>query len=222
MLNSLHDQVAYQIVLLFGFADEWSSYQFASDSASDSNECTRKGLCEVATEVTDGNKLWSTTTTSTKHVSFTQELGMNCGLVERKDPCDTGPNEYKIKQLYEKATLDKAGTKSWNTEAEAYVVVAKEYELSCDVVEGPKAEAEKCKGGDTKSMKCRPIPIVPSDEETQVSAKCSRDNTSKCSNHYICAYASGPPKKDGWTIMTAWQPYVREAKRRGLTCGVKE
>ena len=123
---------------------------FASDCASDPNECTPKGLCKVATEVTEGIKLLSTITTLTKHVSFTQELGMNCALVARKDPCDTGPNEYKIKQLYEKATFDKAGTKSWNTEAEAYVVVAKEYELSCDVVEEPKAEAEKCKGGDTK------------------------------------------------------------------------
>ena len=30
------------------------------------------------------------------------------------------------------------------------------------------------------------------------------------------------PKKRRWTIMTAWQPYVRGAKRHGLTCGVKE
>ena len=122
----------------------------ASDCASDPNECTPKGLCEVATEVTNGNKLWSTTTTSTKHVSFAQELGMNCGVVELKDPCDTDPNECKINQLCEKATLDKDGTKSWNSEAEAYVIVAKEYGLSCDVVEELKVEADKCKGGDTK------------------------------------------------------------------------
>ena len=34
----------------------------ASDCASDPNEGTPKGLCEVATEVTDGNKLCSTST----------------------------------------------------------------------------------------------------------------------------------------------------------------
>ena len=34
----------------------------ASDCNSDPNECTPKGLCEVATEVTDGNKLWATIT----------------------------------------------------------------------------------------------------------------------------------------------------------------
>ena len=161
----------------------------ASDCNSDPNECTSKGLCEVATEVTGGNKLWSTSTTSTKHVSFAQELGMNCGVVELKDPCDTDPNECKIKQLCEKATLDKDGTKTWNIEAEAYVVVAKEYGLSCDVVKELKVEADRCKGGDTKSVKCRPIPIVPSDEEIQVSGKCSRDETSLCNDQYICKFA---------------------------------
>ena len=56
-----------------------TSISFASDCASDPNECAPKKLCEVATVVTDVNKLWSSSTTSTKHVSFAQELGMNCG-----------------------------------------------------------------------------------------------------------------------------------------------
>ena len=64
----------------------------ASDCASDPNQCTPKGLCEVATDVTDGNKLWSSEATSSKHISFAKELGMNCGVVERMDPCDTDPN----------------------------------------------------------------------------------------------------------------------------------
>ena len=166
-----------------------TSISFASDCASDPNECTPKGLCEVATEETDGNKLWSTTTTSTKHVSFAQELGMNCGVVKLKDPCDTDPSECKIKHLCEKATLDKGGIKSWNSEAEAYVVVAKEYGLKCGVVKELTVEANKCKGGETKSVKCRPIPIVPSDEEIQVSGKCSRDETSLCNDQYICKFA---------------------------------
>ena len=190
----------------------------ASDCTSDPNECTPKGLCEVATEVTDGNKLWSSSTTSTKHVSFAQELGMNCGVVELKDPCDTDPNECKIKQLCEKATLDKAGTKSWNSEAEAYVVVAKEYGLSCDVVEELKVETDKCKGGDTKSVKCRPIPIVPSYNRNQSSAGCS-DNAKSCGDEQLCYYAatkSYGPKS--WS--SSFPSHISEAKRRGLTCGV--
>ena len=82
--------ICFVAVLLGG-----TSISFASDCASDPNECTPKGLCEVATEVTNGNKLWSSSTTSTKHVSFAQELGMNCGVVELKDPCDIDPNEGK-------------------------------------------------------------------------------------------------------------------------------
>ena len=88
----------------------------ASDCANDPNECTPRSLCEVATEVKDGLKLWSTTFTWNKHVSFAQELGMNCGVVELKDPFDNDPNECKIKQLCEKATIYDGGTKVWNTE----------------------------------------------------------------------------------------------------------
>ncbi len=89
-----------------------TSISFESDCISDPNECTPKGLCEIAREITDGNKLWSNNTTSTKIVSFAQELGMNCGVVELKDPCDTDPNQCNINQPCEKATIDDAGTKS--------------------------------------------------------------------------------------------------------------
>ena len=194
---------------------------FASDCTSDPNECTPKGLCEVATEVTGGNKLWSTSTTSTKHVSFAQELGMNCGVVELKDHCDTDPNECKIKQLCEKATITEDGTKSWNSEAEAYVVVAKEYGLGCDVVEELKAEADKCKGGDTKSVKCRPIPVVPSDEETQVSRSCTPKNPKACSDITVCKQATaGTKEHKRWDTTPKFFASVSEAKSRGLTCGV--
>ena len=54
---------------------------------------------------------------------------MNYGVVKLKDPYDTDPKVCKLNQLFEKATLDSAGAKSLNSEAEAYVVVAKEYGL---------------------------------------------------------------------------------------------
>ena len=51
-------------------SNEAFNLDVASNCLLDPNECTTKGLCEVATEVTNGNKLWSTSTTSNKHVSF--------------------------------------------------------------------------------------------------------------------------------------------------------
>ena len=167
---------------------------FASGCASDPNECTPKGLCEVATEVTDGNKLWSTSNTSRKHVSFAQELGMNCGVVELKDPCDTDPNQCKINQLCEKATIEEGGTKSWNSGAEAYVEVAIEYGLEC----GVKAETSETKGD------------------------CA-ENAKICDAKGLCVFAvngSSVPKQ--WEQSKEYEQHVKEANRRGLTCGVGE
>ena len=47
------------VALLFSGA----GISFASDCASDPKECTPKGLCEVATELIEGNKLGSTSAT---------------------------------------------------------------------------------------------------------------------------------------------------------------
>ena len=70
-----------------------ASISFAADCACDPNEYTPKGICETATDVTDGNKIWSSAATSSQHLSFAQKLGMNCRVVELQDPCDTDPNE---------------------------------------------------------------------------------------------------------------------------------
>jgi len=59
---------------------------------------------------------------------------MNCRVVELKDPCDNDPNECKIKQLCEKATVITDGVKRWNDDATAYVELATAYGLSCDVM----------------------------------------------------------------------------------------
>ena len=110
-----------------------ASVSSAADCSSDPNECTPKKLCEVATQVENGNKFWSTNTNASKHISYAQELGMTCGVVAVKDLCDTDPSECKISQLCEKATTESAGQISWDSAAESYVAVAKEYGLSCDV-----------------------------------------------------------------------------------------
>ena len=186
------------VAVLLGVA----SISLASDCASDPNECTPKGLCEVATEVTDGNKLWSTSTTSTKHVSFAQKLGMNCGVVELKDTCDTDPNECKINQLCEKATIDDAGTKSWNSEAAAYVEIAKEYGLECGIYKQQKK-----------------VPMLQGDNCLSNPARCN--DTSLCTNstrtsHYEINYK----RIRVWENAEKYQVYVNEAKKRGLTCAV--
>ena len=110
------------------------STSLASECSNDPNECTPKNLCASATSQKDGNTIWSDASSASKHVSFAQELGINCGVVEIVDPCDADANECKISQLCEKATLDVDGVKSWDDGAKAYVELAKKYELSCNVI----------------------------------------------------------------------------------------
>ena len=123
--------------VLFGvFALMFSaSVGLTSECKDDPNECTPKNLCEVATQVINDNKVWSEDASAADHITFVKELGMECGVVEITDPCDLDPNECKVKQLCEKATIDDDGNKSWNADAEAYVELAKEYGLECGVKE---------------------------------------------------------------------------------------
>jgi len=107
----------------------------AAECADDPNECTLKKLCEVATTVDVGNTTWSTATGSAKHVTVAQSLGMKCGITPIVDLCDTDPSECKLSQICGKATTVSAGQMSWDNSAAAFVAMAKEYGLQCDVTE---------------------------------------------------------------------------------------
>jgi hypothetical protein len=112
-----------------------ASVSLAAECADDPNECTPKKLCEIATDTYggDGNISWSAATSKAEHVTFAQGLGMTCGVIAALDPCDSDPNDCKISQLCGKATTENTGQVSWDNSAEAYVALAKEYGLSCDV-----------------------------------------------------------------------------------------
>ena len=112
-----------------------ASASVAADCADDPNECTLKKLCEVATTVDGGNTIWSTATGSAKHVTVAQSLGMKCGITPIVDLCDTDPSECKLSQICGKATTVSAGQMSWDNSAAAFVAMAKEYGLQCDVTE---------------------------------------------------------------------------------------
>ena len=61
-------QICLVVVALVGSA----TASLAAECSNDPNDCTPKKLCEVATEISNGNKLWATSTASSKHVSFAQ------------------------------------------------------------------------------------------------------------------------------------------------------
>jgi len=158
----------------------------------DPNECTPKNLCEIATQVSNHDKVWSEDPSAAKHIAFVKELGMDCGVVEITDPCDFDPNECKVKQLCEKATTGDEGSKSWSADAEAYVELAKEYGLECGVI-----------------------------VETQSKKFCSSKTLEVCSDADLCLRATNPYNNTNvWRSSGAGIKAADEAKKRGLSCGV--
>jgi hypothetical protein len=217
------------------------SASLAAECADDPNECTLKKLCEVATTVDGGNTIWSTASGSSKHVTVAQSLDMECGITAIVDLCDTDPSECKLSQICGKATTDNTGQVSWNDSASAYVALAKEYGLSCDVVVKTAVEEDDiCSLATYKTVNSRAwttsITRLAFREEakkrglscgvgevqaTSVKKECSASNVDGCSKEALCKRATY--KRSGireWIAVN--NKYVKEAKKRGLTCGVSE
>lgn len=189
---------SYLFGSLFAFLILVFTHQvFAGTCPNDPNECTPKNLCAAATSQKGGITIWSDASSAAKHVDFAKELGINCGVVEIVDPCDADAKECKISQLCEKATLEVDGVKSWNDEAKAYVSLAKDYGLNCNILlNGEKTE----------------------DLLAKEDGLCDYSDFSECTTSELC-------EKSAWgTDIKNWyadsNKYVIEAKRRGLHCNI--
>ena len=214
---------------------------FASDCISDPNECTLKKLCEVATTLDGGNTVWSTELGLVKHVTTAQTLGMECGVNSVVDLCATDPSECKVSEICEKATTKSAGQISWDDSAAAYVALAKEYGLICGVsavkacssssptgctaVELCKMATYKYGSGNewlldsfiiVKEAKKRGLTCGVS-EVSAVKACSSSSSPTGCTAVELCKMATYNKR---WFSNSNF--YVKEAKKRGLTCGVIE
>ena len=172
---------------------------FASDCTEDPNECTLKKLCEVATALDGDTIIWSTLSSSAKHVTVAKTLGMECGVTPIVDLCETDPNECKVSEICTKATTVSAGQISWDNSASGHVALAKEYGLQCDVVEE----------------------VVVQQIADDNQQGCSKLAPEACTDIKLCEIATWRASGlVGWNNMTLTREAVKEAKKRGLACGV--
>jgi len=168
----------------------------AADCTSDPNECTLKKLCEASTTLDGSGTIWATASETAKHVALAQSLGMKCGVTPIVDLCETDPSECKVSEICGKATTGNGGQISWDDSAAGHVALAKEYGLSCDVV------------------------VEAAVEERQSTSVCNLSNQTACNDpKVLCSFASFAGK---WETRTLFIEYVKEAKKRGLSCGVKQ
>lgn len=178
---------------------------FANETcAANVNECTPLQLCEASTSIVNDQKVWSLDPVFADHVATSQQLGINCGVVEVVQPnCETDANLCTVTALCEQATqLSASGTsRSWSAENAAHARLARQFGLTCGVGEIAAAQ--------------------PSVAEA-VQATCETD-ASRCDNADLCELgtrvsASGTTRS--WSAENA--AHARLARQLGLTCGVGE
>ena len=240
-------QTCLTVMALLGSA----TFSSAADCISDPNECTLKKLCEASTTLDGSSTIWATTSETAKHVALAQSLGMECGITPIVDLCETDPSECKVSEICGKATTESAGQIGWNDSAAGHVALAKEYGLSCDVVVEAVADKENCS---INPVKCGDVDLcfsasrlLPSrvrgspgfkvwrDESdaakeakkrgltcgvAQYVKTCSPENIGRCKDAELCKNAT-VPRGNSRTWKTFKSTYLTEAKKRGLSCGVK-
>ena len=230
-----------------------ASASVAATCKSDPNECTPKKLCKEATNLKGGNAVWSKARNDAKHVRFAQGLGMSCGVVAIVEPCDLDANECKISQLCEKATKSNGGQTVWNSAAQNYVDVAKEYELTCGIKAKTTSLMKTCSAATPEACTTSDICRMATSQVSNVRAwygdflaqgyvkeakkrglncgvgttntswkTCTSRTPDACPTWRLCSIATkrinGKPKT--WRTLFNFKPYVKEAKKRGLNCGV--
>lgn len=103
----------------------------SAECEADPNSCTPNQLCEMTTKNVKDILVWSDSADLSSHLSLVQELGLNCGDV--KDICDLDPEQCKLNQICDRATITDDGELNWNFDKLGHVVLAKEYGLDCNV-----------------------------------------------------------------------------------------
>ncbi|MDA9948797.1 hypothetical protein N9C16_05285 [Paracoccaceae bacterium] len=176
-----------------------------SECERDAAKCTIVDLCETATTLSGQKKIWNPE--RPKHSELATSFGMSCDVeISEQDfvaesskakpltaaqKCDNNISICTQNEICSSATMIKNSRVAWSTVFTEYVSEAKRRGLSCDVVEAT-VQPEKI---------------------------CAND-VNHCTTEQLCNRASWKrPSGPVWNTSIA-SPYVKEAKRRGLTCGV--
>ena len=159
-------------------------------------------LCTFATSYTYGNvKQWSKRQKDQEYVQAAKKRRLTCGVNQPKvtknsipsppkEGCYYDPKSCNSTELCNLSTIVKAGAKSWDGKFQLHIKEAKKRGLTC----GVKAAVQKT---------------------------CSASTPEACSSTALCNLATFKTNIGSKVWSGAYdQGYVKEAKNRGLTCGV--
>jgi hypothetical protein len=218
---------------------------FANETcAANVNECTPVQLCEASTSIVNGQKVWSADPAYADHVSTSQQLGINCGVVEVVQPtCETDANLCTVTALCEQATQISASgsTKTWSADNAAHARLARQFGLTCGVGETVAAEPSVAVDDEAlctrttfvvgSAIRWRGIPLRREAEERgltcnvgmRVGDQAILGSPSASNDAQVCTRATHDYQgRVVWLGTARSAPWRSEAEERGLTCGIVE
>jgi hypothetical protein len=174
--------------------------------STDVDKCNKAQLCGRASYFTGSQHLWDKSKSSKVYVLEAKKRGLSCGVVLTRSKTKTSSTcSVKNLEVCSNKLLCSRGSRTVNGER-LWDERPKWIKYS--------AEAKK------RNLTCG-VKVISS--TAKVVSPCSINNTEACNNNYVCQFAtSGNTGKKAWHISNhSLYQYVNEAKKRGLTCGVK-
>jgi hypothetical protein len=171
----------------------FANYANADTCENDPYACTPAKLCSKTTEKINNVLHWISSEED-KHLKVARKINLNCGAKDAMSSCQKDASECSILELCEVAATKEVSATNWNEINPQHVKLAKSFGLDCGVSHSAVSNTS----------------TSPCDE-----------NPSACISEALCEKAThdGFGKKEWRTGY--YKNYVKEAKQRGLTCGVK-
>ena len=171
---------------------------FANNASADTCEndpyaCAPAKLCSKTTEKIN-NVLYWISSEEDKHLKIARKIKLNCGAKDAMSSCQKDASECSILELCEMSVTKEVSATNWNEINPRHVKLAKSFSLDCGV--------------------------SPSANSNTLTSPCD-ENPSACISEELCEKATyGVVGNKNWTTPQVFAEFVKEAKQRGLTCGV--
>ena len=171
---------------------------------NDPELCSVDDLCKQSVQKSGGKTGWKTSSKAADHIALAKEFGLKCGVTRNSTTSTSSSASVKnasVKELCAKGTfVGNSGFVTWNTNAHANE--AKKRGYTCGV-------------GSNNSN-------VVSSNPRSIKKTCSADTwICNYTDRRLCVQATTSVNGNkSWDNSFQYNRHVKEAKRRGLSCGV--
>ena len=191
-LNTIYINSSFQANRLLNALNNAQTTSIANTCTKSPKACENFQLCTFATKIKNGKKIWQTHSSFTQYAAEAKRRGLSCGVNSGNAALDDGICGFGNFSACTSNELCKKATNASSKWQSASNLYVK--------------EAKR------RGLSCG----VNSDNAALDDGICGFGNFSACTSNELCKKATNESSK--W--QSASNLYVKEAKRRGLSCGV--